>query len=193
MAKVLGRDSAYLLKDKEIATDFKTITASTKITEANVTTFGQTAERFLPSFGDGEHTLDGLFEAGAGSSHEVMQDLLDDTAAAVASFCPRGITEGYRACLLEASVNQYSVASNLADAVLAKATLKGAGGCKWGQILRVATITATDADPTGYDNPSDAATTKGAAFHLHVTTNTRDAGSVIVKIRPETSRGRVSP
>lgn len=181
MAKLRGTDAAYLLKAAEIAVDFKEIVASTTIEEDDVTGFQASARSYIPGYTDGEHSLRGMWESGAGSSHEVLQDLLDDSAAAVATICPQGVTEGTRAMLLSASITRKQDSAP-GGHVAIEGVMIGAGGAKWGQLIKVGAISASG-NGTGYDNPSDGATTKGAAFHLHVTANTRDAGTLDVKIQ----------
>lgn len=192
MAKLSGLNLKLLLKDKEVSADFREFDASTRADEVDTTTFGQTARQFIPGFTTGEWSLAGLYESGAGSSDEVLHDLMDDTAAAVATALPNDLVEGRRALLLNATASSYEVPASEGDAVAAAAAMSGQGGARWGQLIRVAAISTAEsaASATGYDNPSDAATTKGAAFHLHVTANTRDQGTLTMK--PQDSADNVT-
>ncbi len=181
MAKLTGVATKLLLKAAEISGDFREVTLGTTAAELDTTTYGQTGRQFIPGYTDGAWSLSGFWESGAGNSTAVLDDLVDDTTPAVATLAPYGLTSGYRAKLLYASAGGVAQAIAEGGATAISAELKGAGGNKYGQLLHVADVAAT-ANGTGYDNPSDGATTKGAAFHLHIPTNTRDAGSIVVSI-----------
>ena len=177
-----GKATKVLLGDEDLSTYFNNADFGNTGDLAETTTFGATGKTYLVGLPEARATLSGFFDGSAEASDAELSAILGIEGLTVLTIGPEGLTVGRRCYSGNAREVSYELSSPVSDAVgiTAEFTIEGKfeSGLSLHDILAGETATANG---TSFDN--GAATTGGGAGSVQMVTNTRDAGSIVVKIQ----------
>lgn len=156
---------------------------------AETTVYGASARSYMPGFPGGTVSVGGLFSGGLNEVDAVLNTALAASSATPMTILPEGYTtqagtvRGRRMFAASVWDTSYSVTSPVNDVVAIAAEFSYDARMDTGWILDGQTAFSTTRAAAGAVSVDTTTTSSnGYVAHLHVTTNTRDAGSVTVSI-----------
>lgn len=182
-----GKNTGVVYKQYDLSAMLNNVGYQRSADLAETTAFGSSARSYIPGFPGGTTSLAGMFSGGVGEVDEVFSTALADSAAAALSIGVDGrlSTSGRAAFLAKVWDTAYNVTSPVNDVVAVTADFSYDEKMDTGKVLAgLITVTATGTPPSNGTNVDFTSTTSvGGVAHLHVVANTRDAGSIAIKIQ----------
>jgi hypothetical protein len=173
-----GKKTVVLFNGTDMSPFLNEATETTEIETAETTAFGDGDKTYIVGLADGTISTSGMFDSSAGASDPVLRGMIgeDDNTFTV---LPEGATSGSRSIIANGQLTSYEVSSPVSDVVAISAEIQADGGLLHGVALNGLTNTGSaSATTTGVNNGS--ATSNGALFNLHVTSNTRNGSASVV-------------
>jgi len=129
-------------------------------------------KEFVIGFRDGKLSLEGFFQSDSvnqSAIDDIFNNVIGSTTKQIVTVSPEGaLTLGNRCFLIDADTVNYAVSSPATGLVMSNAGIQSSSGIGAGVILQPTAALTTTGNGTSVDN--GAATTKGGAGHIHVTT-----------------------
>jgi len=173
-----GKNTAVLVAQYDISAYLNEVSSSQSIETADTSTFGTAAKTYVVGQNDGTLSFSGLFDGAAGAIAEIFEDIIDNDSTPVITIAPDGgLVIGSKATLAQAKQTSYEVSAPVSDVVSLSGEFQVTDGLRGGVLLAANTAHTTTTNGTSVDG--GASTSLGARANLHVTANTRDAGTVI--------------
>ena len=178
-----GRGTYVLIDQYNLTPYFREANKASTVDTAETSAFGTFDKTFVVGMREGRITVSGMFDGTTAAVDEVLNTILGQEAAVNVTYAPEGLAEGRHVYLCQSEETSHETTATISDVVGVTAELQGTGGVHSGVSLHdFSTLeTATGNTSTGVDN--GASTALGGRGILQVTTNTRDAGSIAVKIQ----------
>ena len=175
-----GKSTRLLLDQHDISAYFRGTSVNNAADEADSTTYGADIKTYVAGLPDFGVSLEGLFDGTEGAIDEILQASVDSDDTNVLTIAPEGLATGRRVWIAVADQVSYDIGSPVTDVVSVAANFRGAGLVRSGYSLHTLAPETISGNSTSIDNT--AASTTGGVGTLHVTANTRDAGSLVVTI-----------
>lgn len=170
-----GKSSMVLFDGVNLSGFLNQMSSSNSIETADTTTFGNDSKTYIVGLKDGQMSLSGMFDGALLASDATMSSAIGNAANNVVTFAPSPVY-GAVAFSAEAIETSYEVSSPVTDVVSASAQVQADGGIDRGLLLAALSAVTTTSTGTSIDNT--ASTSGGGVAYLHVTANSRTAGSV---------------
>lgn len=177
-----GKNTGVVYDKYDLSTQLNSVQYQMAADLAETTAFGSSARSYMPGFPGGTVSFAGMFSGAATDVDAVFSAALSGTAAAPLSVGVESFgTRGRRAFLANVWDTSYSVTSPVNDVVAIAAEFSYDSKMDSGWIIQHQnTFTSTVAAGAGVSVDTGTTSSVGFVAHLHVYTNTRDAGSVTV-------------
>lgn len=184
-----GRNSHVLLAQYDVSSWLNNSNFQQTMDTAETTAYGSNARSYLASFPGGTTNLAGMFDGTAAAIDPILAGLVGATTASPLTIVPgqnAAVAVADRCFVCPAFLSSYNVSSPVNDVVSVTADLTYSARMGSGRILcNVAAAAASVANPNTTPNEADfvASSTGGFTATLHMTANTRDAGSIAIKVQ----------
>lgn len=179
-----GRGTYVLVDKYNLTPYFREANRSSGVDLAETSAFGTFDKTFVVGMREGRISMGGMFDGTTNAVDQALATILGQAAAVPVTYAPEGLAIGRRTYVCQAEETTYEVSASISDVVAVSAEVQATGGIHGGFSLH--DLTAETANGNGTSVNNGAATTLGAAATLHVSTNTRDAGSILVKVQHST-------
>lgn len=176
-----GKTTAIYLDDKNVGQYFNEVTIAGSADLAETTAFGATGKSYLVGFPDGRVSLRGMFDGTVGAIDEKLAAILAVEPLSVVSIMVEGDVLFRNARSANVRELSYELTSPVSDVVAISAEMTTEQAIVSGKVLHILSPETATANGTSVDH--GAATTGGGIGTLHMTANTRDAGSIVVKVQ----------
>lgn len=180
-----GRGTELLLDDERVSPFFREATLSRNVDLAETSTYGTFDKTYVVGMRDARWSLGGLFDGSVDAIDEQLSTILGQEAAVPFTYAPEGLVLGRRVYVSNIEETSHEVSSPLTDMVGTSCELQASSGAHSGVSLH--DLTAETATVNGASVNNLASSAFGAVATLHLTTNTRDAGSILVKVQHSTN------
>lgn len=170
-----GKSSMVLFGGVNLSGFLNQMSTSNMVETAETTTFGNDAKTYIVGLKDGSMSLSGMFDGALLASDATLSAVIGNSANNVVTFAPSPVF-GAVAFSAEAIETSYEVSSPVSDVVAANAEVQADGGID--RCLLLAALSAVTTTSTGTSIDNTASTSSGGVGYLHVTANSRTAGSV---------------
>jgi len=170
-----GRNTKVLVGNYDLSSYFNEASASQSVETGETTTYGRDAKTYVVGLADGTISMSGMFDGDANAVDAVLSSYLGDSAGAVITVAPEGLTVGRRLKSASTLSTSYEISSPVSDVVSVSAEAQVTGGIGAGVSLRDLTAATTTGTGTAVDNTASSA--NGGAGVLHVTANSHNAGA----------------
>lgn len=181
MAFVHGKKGIVLLSGTDVSVYSNSMELSRTLETANVSTFGDCANEYIPGIQDGGVSLGGFWDGAAAANDELYTTILGDNNRVLMVF-PGGAalgSAGYGADLLP---NENVISSNIGDAV---AQNLNAQSNQIDRLLALHDNVSETGPANGASIDNGAATSNGAVIYLSVSTFTGTNIDVTVEDSPD--------
>jgi hypothetical protein len=179
-----GRD-AYVLIDKYNMTPyFREASRNTAVDLAETSAFGTFDKTFVVGMREGRISLGGMFDGTTAAVDDVLNTVLGQAAAVNVTFAPEGLAIGRKTYICQSEETTYETTASITDVVAVSTEVQATGGI-WGAVS-LHDLTAETATNNGSSVDNAAASTLGWQAVLHMTTNDRNTGSIVVKVQHST-------
>lgn len=174
-----GKNTKVLIGEHDLTSSFKEFTAATSIDMAETSAFGNTNKTYIQGLGDTNLSLSGMFSGGEDEVDDVLGSTLASDDTLPVTIAPAGFGVGKRAFGMGAQTASYEITGSIGDvvAVSSQFASKVDSAGKSGRLLTPGTSITATGNQTSVDLA--AASTNGGYALLHVTANTRSAGTTI--------------
>jgi hypothetical protein len=176
-----GRGTVVLVDDYDLTQYFREAAITQSVDLAETSAYGTFDKTFVVGMREGRLTLGGMFDGSANAVDQVLATVLGQEAAFPVTYAPEGLTIGRRTYVLQAEEATHETSSPLTDIVATSAEFQATGGIHAARSLHALAAESSSGNGTSVNN--GASTAFGATATLHVTANTRDAGSITVKVQ----------
>ena len=182
-----GKNTSIVYDKYDLSSMLNSLSYAQQADLAETTAYGSNARSYMPGFPGGTVSIGGMFSGGTGEVDQVLSQALANTAAVPMSIGPEGgagsTYNGRRAFLCTVWDTSYTVTSPVNDIVAISSEFSYDDRMDSGWLLRAVQAFSGTSAAAGA-NSVDTTTTSSTGYvaHLHVVTNTRDAGSVTVSI-----------
>lgn len=170
MAFLIGNNTKVVIDDDDLSAYFRQADTESSRNMGKTTTFGKTAETYVPGLVDGKLSLQGLYDATADAQLAAM---LSNAGGKATSVGVEGLAAGKRVKVMSALAAMLKVSSPVGDIVAVNLELNPAdSGVETAVSLKDLASEAASTNGTGQDNAASSA--NGGVATLHVTANTRN-------------------
>src|SRR5690606_7946939 len=115
MAAVHGKNTFISVEGNDLSEYCNNIQMPREADSHDVTTFGNSAHRYVGGLVDGTLTLQGIYDSSAGGPQDVLEPLLGTTCTIV--YCPAGDGSGQVEKTFEAVLTSYEETVPVADMI----------------------------------------------------------------------------
>lgn len=176
-----GRGTLLFLDDENISTFFREAGVNRSVDLAETSTYGTFDKTYVVGMRDATFSLAGLFSGAADEIDEQLAAIIGQAQEYAFTYAPEQMTFGRRVYIASVDTVSYEVSSPLTDMVGTSAEFQASAGAFSGNSLHDLTAESATNNSTNLDNTVSSAF--GAIASLHLVTNTRDAGSIVVKVQ----------
>ena len=190
MAFVHGKSISVLANDTNLSSFLNDASVTYNAETAETTAFGDSAKTYIIGLSDGTISLSGMYEGSTTGFDAAITSALAASNEVTTSIFYGTPAAGLRTSMAGGLINSYDISTPVGDVVSASLDIQVDGGVTQGDALSA--LAAVSATTTGseVDRGAAASTTAGTCVaHLHVPTNSRDAGTLTAKITSATSSG----
>ena len=117
MSFLAGKDTSVLFGAFDLSSFFNSSSFSRDQAVNETTTFGSDQATYISSLETANVTLGGFFDGGADKVDEELQAVIGSATATPLTIYKGGTTAGNKAMLLNSKIQNYTIDSNVADAV----------------------------------------------------------------------------
>jgi len=196
MAFIHGKNTSVFLNDYNLSPYFNDASASYSADPAETSAFGTDAKTYVIGQNDGTLSLSGMYEASTTGTDTAVQEAFasvnnqNEVTTSVIYSGSGTLTAGDRASIMFGHISSYDVSAVISDIVSTSLEVQGSKGVQNGVALSdLSTVSAT-ATSAAIDRGATAVTTASSCLaHVHIPTNTRDAGDLTIAITTSTTSG----
>ena len=196
MAFIHGKNTSVFLNDYNLSPYFNDASASYSADPAETSAFGTYAKTYVIGQNDGTLSLSGMYEASTTGTDTAVQEAFasvnnqNEVTTSVIYSGSGTLTAGDRASIMFGHISSYDVSAVISDIVSTSLEVQGSKGVQNGVALSdLSTVSAT-ATSAAIDRGATAVTTASSCLaHVHIPTNTRDAGDLTIAITTSTTSG----
>jgi hypothetical protein len=183
MAFIHGMVQAFLIHNENISRFLSEGNFSCSKDTSDVTTMGCKGKAYLSGLRDGKMSIKGFYDTELTGNSEILESEYNSETKLNALYAPAGLSFGMPAKLAEVDMTSLESSNPIADAVDVSGELQASDGIGHGKILTDGAAKTATGNGSAYLG-ADAATTKGAVAHLHITEiSGTDTPSATVKIQ----------
>lgn len=164
MAKVAGKDSAVYLGGYDLSGSFNKSEPAMARDLADVTCFGDSGHKYIPTIQNDALSISGFFEAGSGKVDEIMESLI--ASLTTLWHCIDGVAAGKIAYCAEGRIETYKLSTPVDGAIILNSDFKADGKFWRCLILEAKAQKTTDGDGSGLDGGAESS--DGAVAFLQV-------------------------
>jgi hypothetical protein len=196
MAFIHGKNTSVFFNDYNLSPYFNDASASYTADTAETSAFGTDAKTYVIGQNDGTLSLSGMYEASATGTDTAVEAAFasvsnqNEVTTSVIYSGSGTLTAGDRASMMFGHINSYDVSAVISDIVSTSMEVQGSKGVQNGVVLSNLTPVTATITSAAIDRGATAVNTAGACLaHVHIPTNTRDAGDLTVSITTSTTSG----
>lgn len=186
-----GKSTTIFLDTQDVSSWMNTASYTLTSDTAETTAFGSSARSYIPSFPGGTVSLGGMFDGTANAIDAFLAGISVSQSGGgppvALTIIPAGLVHGSRGLLSQVYITSYSVTSPVNDVVAVTADFTYS--TKMGSGFLLTEKAAVSATGNGTFVDTGTVGSSGGVATLHVTTNTRDAGSITVNVQDATTSG----
>lgn len=178
MAFIHGKSVSVIHGVTDLSSFLNEASTARQVDTAETTTFGAAGggKTYITGLKDGTLSCSGLFDGASTAVDAVLTASLGSDSLSPVTYAPEGFAVGSRVSVLQAKSTSYQVSSPVGDVVSVSYDAQADGGIDAGVSLCLLASVSATTNTTSHDNTASSA--NGGLAQLHVTVNTRDAGTV---------------
>lgn len=178
-----GKNTKVLINTAEFTSYFKEYAVNNSMDVAETSAFGSGTKTYVQGLSGATCSLSGMFDGSANAVDQELAAAIGSASTTKVTIAPTGsFAIGARVLAGTAWQSSYNVTGSLSDIVACSAEFTGTYGFRSGVSLHNnAAGESASTNSAGVDGL--AVSSNGALAILHLTANTRDAGSIVVAVK----------